>query len=366
MFEITNFLEKCLNDLEERISTDIEDELYRQWVDFVEGRFGGDLFNPQRRAKLPAGFNWVEEAARHFGGSVAKLGQFPVNDALESYEIMALQQYYAASYNLENGNGLLMTIRSNYGTCIMPSLFGAKLYIMPEETNTLPTNYPLDYAEIAELVEAGIPNLDGGLSAKVFEMAEFFKYINSRYPKIAKYVHIIHPDLQGVMDVCELLWGSGLLLALYQEPQLVKSLFSLVCDTYIAFMEKWERALPFADDYNVHWGVLHKGKIILRSDSVMNISPQMYEEFEFPYQQKLLNHFTGGLHSCGRCDHYYNKAAEIEGLFTVNLSQPEYNDMEKIYVGTVDKGKTIFSLPLKTGIEAVKSGRKLHGLVHCV
>lgn len=368
MIEISDFLARCLDDLESRINPDVEDELYSRWVDFVEGRFGGELFMPSRAAAQAAGFDWVRAAADNFGGTAtARLGHFAINDALESYEMMALQQYALASAALESGSGSLMTIRSNYGTCIMPSLFGAKLFIMPESTNTLPTNYPLaDSKRIEQLVERGMPDLDGGLSQKVFKMAEFFLEIARKYPKIGKYVHIMHPDTQGVMDVCELLWGSELLMAFYQEPQLVKALFGLVCDTYIAFMEKWEQTVAFAPKYNAHWGVLHKGKIVLRSDSVMNISPQMYEEFEFEHQERILNHFEGAIHSCGRCDHYYDKACTIKGLHSVNISQPECNDMEKIYAGTVDKGKTIFSLPQTAGLAAIRSGRNLHGLVHCL
>ncbi len=366
MPQITDFLAKCLDDLENRIDPSIEDCLHQQWLDFVDGRFKGDIFLPVRPKKAPASFNWLDAGAAHFGGMTARLKQFPVNEAIESYEMMALQQYYGASVGLERGDGILMTIRSNYGTCIMPSLFGVDLYVMPEETNTLPTNYPLaDSKKIQALVEKGMPDINGGLSEKVFTMGEFFKQINSRYPKIGKYVHVMHPDTQGVIDICELLWGSEMLLAFYQEPQLVKALFKMVCDTYIAFTEKWAQLFPFHPTHNAHWGFLHKGKIVLRSDSVMNISPDMYEEFEFEHQKRILDHFTGVLHFCGRGDHYIEHLSTIKGMHSLNLAQPEYNDMEKIFTHTVDKGKSILAMPINAGIEAIKRDRNLHGLLHC-
>ncbi|MFI4912036.1 MAG: hypothetical protein ACIAQZ_10260 [Sedimentisphaeraceae bacterium JB056] len=365
MPEITDFLKKCLDDLEERIDPLVEDELYTEWVDFNEGKYQGDFFLPERAKKSPASFDWIQQAADHFGGATARLKQIPVNDTLESYEIMALQQYHGASACLETGNGFMMTIRSNYGTCIMPSLFGAELYIMPEETNTLPTNYPLGLDKIKEIVKNGVPDINGGLSEKVFTMGEFFREINRNYPKISKYVHVMHPDTQGVIDISELLWGSEMLLAFYEQPQLVKDLFQVVSDTYIAFMEKWQQIFPFNADYNAHWGFLHKGNIVYRSDSVMNISPDMYEEFVFEHQKRILNHYTGVLHFCGRGDHYVKQLSNIDGLTAVNLSQPEYNDMENIYTETIDKGKHILLLPAEEGKRAVDDGRDLRGLVHC-
>jgi uroporphyrinogen-III decarboxylase len=71
----------------------------------------------------------------------------------------------------------------------------------------------------------------------------------------------------------------------------------------------------------------------------MNLSPALYEEFALPYDQKLLEHFDGGIvHFCGRGDHYIPVLCRASKLYGINMSQPEYNDMEIIYRNTVDKG----------------------------
>jgi hypothetical protein len=71
----------------------------------------------------------------------------------------------------------------------------------------------------------------------------------------------------------------------------------------------------------------------------MNISPEIYREFSAPYDQKLLDYYDGGIvHFCGRGDHYIDIMSELDGLYGINMSQPECNDMEKIYKNTVDKG----------------------------
>jgi uroporphyrinogen-III decarboxylase len=76
----------------------------------------------------------------------------------------------------------------------------------------------------------------------------------------------------------------------------------------------------------------------------MNLSPEFYEEFAMPYDAKLLEHFGGGaMHFCGRGDHYIELLCSQPKLYSVNLSQPHLNDMEKIYRNTVDKGVKLLS-----------------------
>ena len=90
---------------------------------------------------------------------------------------------------------------------------------------------------------------------------------------------------------------------------------------------------------NPHWGILyHRGSILLRDDSAMNLSPELYREYALPYDSELLSCYGGAVHFCGRGDHYVEELSCAEGLYGINLSQPDYNDMEKIYKCTVDKG----------------------------
>ncbi len=49
----------------------------------------------------------------------------------------------------------------------------------------------------------------------------------------------------------------------------------------------------------------------------------------------------------------------------VNLSQPDYNDMEKMFRSTVDGGIRLLRLPRQAAETALRAGRNLHGLVHC-
>lgn len=346
-------IKKYLEDLESRLEDGVEKEIYKQWVDFIEGRFKGDIFKPYRDKKVSPLIDWPK---------------ISVNDTLENYDLMALQQLKMCSDMLASGSGQILSIRSNYGTGIMPSLFGAELFVMQEEHNTLPTTRPIEggVEAIKRILDKGIPDIYNGLGARVFEMGHRFVNIKSKYPLIDKHLHLYHPDMQGPMDICELLVGSELFYIIMDEPELVHELLKLVCDTYSKFMKEWLKIAPYEGGYSVHWSLLHKGCLMLRDDSAMNFSPALFEEFIRPYDERLLKEFGGGaIHFCGRGDHYIKSASEINGVYAFNMSQPEYNNMNIIYKNTVDKGIKLLGFSPEYAKQALKDGIDLHSSVNC-
>lgn len=105
---------------------------------------------------------------------------------------------------------------------------------------------------------------------------------------------------------------------------------------------------------------------MLRDDSATNFSRKMCEKFIIPHDQRLLNEFGGGaIHFCGKGDHFINSLATLQGLHAINVTQPELNDMEKIYQHTVDKGIHLLGIKYAEGEKAVLEGRDLHGLLNC-
>ncbi len=345
--------ERYLADLEARIDPAVEEALRAEWVEFADGRFTGDIFSPRRAAKSAPAVEWP---------------QVRVNAALEDFDAMALQQLGSCSGMLAGGDGRLLCVRCNYGTGILPSLFGAEMFMMDDETNTLPTVRPVPGGADAarRLLDRGVPDLRAGLGGRVFEMAERFVDVGRRHPKIGRHVAVYHPDVQGPMDVCELLWGSGIFLDAVDSPDLVKALLDLVTETYIRFMREWERIVPPSDGHAVHWSLLHRGRIMLRDDSAMNFSPRMVDEFIRPWDERLLAEFGGGaIHYCGRGDHWIDRVADMPGLHAINLSQPHLNDMEAVYRSTVDRGVNLIGLARDAAEAALSGGRELRGRVHC-
>lgn len=316
---------KLLEDIEQRINPDVEDDFFSQWNDFLSGNFQGDIFVPYRKK---------------ISDPKVTLPDIPINEAIEDYEKMLISQLQNVSHAL-SGTKEALAVRANYGTGILSSILGAEIFVMPEEMNTLPTTRCFtDGGQIQNLLEKGIPDLYGGFGRRVLEMGEFFQEAFAPYPNISRYVDIFHPDTQGPLDICELMWGGEMFYAMYDEPEQVHGFLRLVTDTYRAFLEKWYEICPNDKRVNGHWGMfLHKGRLVLRDDSAMNLSPDLYREFALPYDKELLHYFEGGVvHFCGRGDHYIEILSEIPDLTGINMSQPHLNDMEKIYRNTVDKG----------------------------
>lgn len=346
-------LEKYLEDLERRLAPDIEEALLAEWQRFTNGEFRGEIFSPRRLRAAPAAIAWPEVC---------------VNDALDDFESMALQQFAACSAALAESSGKLLAVRCNYGTGIMPSLFGAELFIMERAANTLPTTKPLPggVAAIEALLARGVPEVAHGLGGKVFAMGQYFADILQPYPNLKRYVHLYHPDTQGPLDICELLWGSTLFLDLIDHPEMVKALLELITATYMRFMDAWARIAPFAQENNVHWSLLHKGQLMLRDDSAMNLSAKMFAEFVQPYDQRLLDRFGGGaIHFCGKGSHYIHHLAEMRGVHAIQMSQPEYNDLAAIFAHTIDCGRQLLDFPRNAAEQALRQGRDLRGHVHC-
>ncbi len=347
---MTGQLERCLEDLEKRIEEVEEQALWDRWREFNEGRFTGDLFAPRRAGARPAGVEWPTVS---------------VNQALDDFEAMVLQQLGTCSEYLASANGMLLAVRANYGTPLLTSLFGAEIFRMPEELNTLPASRPLSPEARRRAVAGGVPEVHQSLGGQALETGARYVELFRSYPKTARHVHIYHPDTQGPMDLCEMLWGSSIFVAAYEQPEEVHALLEVVTETYITYLREWEKIVPWREDgVEVHWGPMHRGHIMLRDDSAMNFSPAMYEEFFVPYEQRLLEEFGGGvMHFCGRGDHYIALATAMEGMYGINMSQPELNDMEVIYRHTVDKGMPLIGFSREWAEKALAAGRELRGLV---
>jgi len=346
-------IEQYLYDLQNRIEPEVEERLYSDWTAFLDGQVRRGFFSPRRARSAPPAVQWVN---------------LSLNQTLDSFEYMALQQLSECSAALAQGAGSILNVRANFGIGILSSIFGAEVFRMDDALNTLPTTRPLPGGAdaIRRLLDAGPPDLGTGFGGKCLAMGKYFVELFRDYPNIARHVHVYHPDLQGPMDIAELLWGSELFVALVDSPALVHALLGLIVETYIRFMRQWDAIVPPHDGCASHWGMLHKGCIMLRDDSAMNLSPEMFNDFIKPYDQRLLSELGGGaIHFCGRGDHYIHHVAGMEGVYAINVSQPEYNDMECIFRNTVDKGIALIGLQRETAESALSRGRELHGRVHC-
>lgn len=341
---MNNKLQNCLAELEKNISPPTEKSLEKSWMDFCE-LCGKKPFSPARKEKNTPSEKYMKN-------------DININKTLKNQESMAIQQFSECLKMLQNNSGKLLSVRCNYGTAIMPSIFGAELFIMDEQHNTLPGSKALNSTDqIKMLLDRGVPDINKSLGGKVFDMSSLYHDLLEKYPKAKRFIHIYHPDIQGPMDICEQLWGSSLFLDIIDKSDLVKDFLKLITETYIQFMKKWLKYNP-VKKYSVQWGFMHKGKVMIRDDSAMNFSPEMFEEFIKPYDQKILNEFEGGaIHFCGRGSHYIESMCKMDNLFAINMSQPEYNELETVYDNTIDKGLKILDLEKSYAEKVEKNNR---------
>ncbi len=326
MLNLTPYLE----DIERRLDEQEEQAILDAWYAFARGENTQTPFDPPMRKRREASVTW-----KHVN----------VNDALQDEDLMVLSQLERCHIAMTRGFNTPIIMRANYGVGSISRMFGAKPFVMPYEADTQPNVYPIDGGAdgIRRLMDEAEPDIDSGNNTHIWSVGERFAEIRRKYPKIARFVRIDHPDGQGPMDNCELLWGSDLFCDLYDEPELVHAFLQRITDTIRRFYERWYSIVPIEDGMVSYFGRLAPGGIALRDDSAMNLSPDFFDEFIAPYDAQLLVHFGGGIvHFCGRGEHFISRLAKLPKLNAVDMSQPHLNDMEIILSELVDKGINLF------------------------
>lgn len=344
-----------LEDLESRLDEEVEQNLFQQWYDFTEKKVTSSYFNPARPIKRESNLSWEPML---------------LNDALTSFDNMIYSQLQRCNDQLKDGGGELLVYRSNYGTGILPSLFGCEIREMPYEQNSLPSPLPVDVEELRQLIEdvktgKTVIDVKSGIPGKCFEAARYLKNLLQDYPKLNKYLYIYTPDTEGPCSIAEEIFGSELYCLFYEEEDLIHDALDVITDVFIRFVKEWHKEFPPVDEtHAIDLGLLHRGHILIREDSATNISPDMYEEFIMPHDQEIFDAFGGGiLHFCGKGDHLIPKFASLKGFNALNMSQPDWNDMNIIYQNTIHIGTEIIGMPRFEIRRCDREGIHLKGLV---
>lgn len=279
---------------------------------------------------------------------------FPYNDTFFDPAKMLLNELYAPFLHHQLRDFHPLNIRCNYGTAIMPSIFGARYRLM--ETSK-PWPLPVGGREaIRALVDRGIPDSRTGLGGRCFETAQYYRDILADYPNLLAAMSIYHPDVQGPFDVAHVLWGSDIFLALYDCPDLVHALLSLITETYKVWMEEWKAFVGEGNEFTTHWNFHIKGGIMLRDDSSVMLALKHYKEFVKPYDEALLKCFGGGIHYCGRGDQFVASMCQSENMYAIHSSQPHLNDVEAFVEAAVSSGLVVLGLPEKHVPVGLKTG----------
>jgi uroporphyrinogen-III decarboxylase len=280
---------------------------------------------------------------------------YPYDEVFNDMEKMMVSELVEYSNAADLKDDRIPMIRPNYGVGVLPSLFGIKSRVVG---NNLPW---VDHAEsidkIKDILNKGVPDIKSGMGGLIFDTIDYYREQLSGFPKCSRLIPIYQPDLQGPFDVVHLIWGSNVYYALYDEPELVHELLKLVTETYIVFLRELKKVINDEyDSFHYHWGILLPGHIVIRNDTAVNLSGEMYEEFVKPYDEILLREFgTGTIHYCGKAEQWIFSMMECENLRALNFGQPPNMDfgmefLNKIYGKMKEKNLGIVNYELDKSI----------------
>lgn len=250
-----------------------------------------------------------------------------------------------------------LAIRNNHGTIQVASALGGQWML---HENNFPWVTPFISREklVALAQDAGGINLQAGILPSSFRTLEFYRTKLAQFPPCDRVIQISMPDLQGPINTAEQLWGSEIFLAFEDDHELFGQLCSRIVNGMIA-MAKYYRALaadrldPFA---NTQHGYMIPGRLLIRDDTAIMLSPETYANFVRPHDARLLKEIgTGSIHFCGNGRHLIPKMLEIPDLRGLDFGQSEMMDMTVIY--TVCRERKVVLTRIRPSREDLISGK---------
>ena len=222
-------------------------------------------------------------------------------------------------------------LRPNFGTGLIAAMFGAEVRLVEDNP---PWVLPLAPARLQAVADGPLPDPGAGLGRRVWEQYAYFRTTVEDYPVCKAALQFTLPDLQGPFSTAELLWGSLIYVDLYDRPELVHAVLDKVTRQMVAVY----RALlgevkdDLGDGYCSQHATGVAGRILVRNDSMVNLSAKMYREHVLPYDRQLGQELGClGMHFCGNGQHQAANLLAIPATRSIDLGNPEKLDLDRLY-----------------------------------
>jgi len=261
---------------------------------------------------------------------------FPRHEIFYSREKNLIQQLLNINLTLEHMTDYVPFLDPFEGVTVMAEAFGCHVTI-PENGDPW-VREPI-IREPEEVYSLSKPRIDNPVYSRVIETLRFFEeQTNGLLP-------VACTDPQGPLDVALLMWeSSGFLMALLERPREVHHLLRLITEAFVEFYSLQLEVLkhPALPGHSFPLVGLNDG-ISISDDAVVLLSPELFEEFDKPYLERISQAF-GGLyyHSCGDFGSCLDGILSIWGLRAINghLSPKE---LKPEYLGRiVERGIGVF------------------------
>jgi len=249
---------------------------------------------------------------------------------------------YSLSSRPELQDDLLGSVRANFGTVMIASLFGSHVEQVDENPPWV-RRLPGQEIGLEAILDRDPCDFSQGWCPRVVESCQFYQHVLNEYPALRDLIRITLPDLQGPFDNLELIVGSELFLQLYTSPEQVQAGLHAVATAQVAFARHLQPYLTDGPEgYTHQHAVMIKGQILIRADSVILMSSEMYAELVAPHDEYVLHELGGGgMHTCGRADQHVDALLALPSIRCLDLGQSELNDMDSIYAAAQDRGVPI-------------------------
>jgi hypothetical protein len=261
---------------------------------------------------------------------------YPHSEIFDNPEIMLYNELVSAFDAGIACRGLLdddlpCTIRPNFGTGIIASLFGARI---ERHGDNPPWVRPLaNVDEFREAMNRDPLDFSQGWCPRVIERYKFYHQVFADYPDLSRVIRIVLPDLEGPFSTVEMLRGSAIYVDLYDNPDLINQAMTTAAKAQVGFARHLRPLLtdgPQGYSHQHGWMIL--GQILNRIDSAIMISPVMYRRQVAPHDAYVLHELGGGgVHSCGRIEQIVPDIFNLPDIRCFDFGNSEMNNMTAIY-----------------------------------
>jgi len=263
---------------------------------------------------------------------------YPHGEVFDSPEKMLFNELaYAFNTSIASrdvlGDDLPCTIRANFGTVVIASVFGSRVEQIDDNPPWVRHDGDSD-TSLEAVLDHDPLDFSKGWCPRVVEMCQFYENVLADYPELKRLIQVVLPDLQGPFDNLELVVGSDVLAELCINEDLVCKALDAMATAQIGFARHLEPYVSERSDTLSHQhATMIKGRILLRDDSVLMMSPEMYRSIVAPHDERVLRELGGGgVHTCGKADGHLPAFLELPSIRCLDLGQPELNDIDGLYV----------------------------------
>ena len=337
-------LKKLLQYLESEIDPDSRKkvfECHRRALDWEE----------TERLPLVVTFPYPETA--HFK-------PFPHHEIFDNPEKMLFNELVHAFdtsivLHQEINDDLPFTVRANFGTVVIASIFGAKIEQRGDNPPWVRHFETLD--EFNKIFDKDPMDFTRGYGAKIMDTYLFYQQLFSDFPNLQNCVKLVLPDLQGPLDTLELLRGSNIYTDFILDPEMVDKGLAMMSRAQIGFAKNLKSIINDVEDgFSNQHATYIKGNILIRNDSSIMISPEMYSAQVAPHDKFVLDEMHGGgIHSCGKIDFNIPEIFKLSSIRSFDFGQSYLNDLDTVY--TLADKRRISLIRIRVGKEELLSGK---------